>query len=612
MIEKKYKNKKWLYSRYVIRQMSLRQIASECSKDIGTMKNWLNKHDIPMHSKEVQSSIHSRAIKNRDKSFQENRIKKIKSLWDEKRKVNFPLLNKEFLEKNYPLKIVRDLAEEIKCTKRMIHEALDSYNIKKRTYKEEHELSQRKRYESIRNNTFHNKEWLEEKYKNSCITDISKECGVNAGAISYWLNVFNIPKHDKKTRKETLRIKVKEYWNSLTDKNRKELTIKIHNSKKKNGSYGKSFTEDLFARSLIQNNIKFERQKKYDRWLIDFYLIDYGIYIQFDGDYWHGHLNTIEELEKTEQGKVIIKTMKRDSEQNKAIPNLIRILDSEFNDSLYYSYDSGKCKDEIDKIVKMKGDYFSSPMYNKIVLTYQPSFYEEENKRWKHRKIKEKIIKNRCSYLNKLPYELTDKEILRGFKISGVNYGFSHFNPLWIKAFIEEYSINSIYDPCAGWGHRLLGANNIKYIGNDIDTTVTNGLFNIAKEFNLRDKIIYNYDSSEFIPKERYEAVFTCPPYFNLEKYSSKETSTNKYPVYSDWLNLWWKNTVRNSLVNCSKYFCYVICDKYKEDMNKTCVTLGLTKVKEIELGSSKKVSHFNRANKKEKVKSDILVIFML
>lgn len=39
----------------------------------------------------------------------------------------------------------------------------------------------------------------------------------------------------------------------------------------------------------------------------------------------------------------------------------------------------------------------------------------------------------------------------------------------------------------------------------------------IIKDFNINNVIIYNNDASEFIPKEDYEAIFTCPPYFNTE-----------------------------------------------------------------------------------------------
>ena len=74
--------------------------------------------------------------------------------------------------------------------------------------------------------------------------------------------------------------------------------------------------------------------------------------------------------------------------------------------------------------------------------------------------------------------------LLRGFKISGIHYGYSHFNPLIIKKFLEDTNAKICYDPCGGWGHRILGSMNIdKYIENaKTDTEVKE-----AKEFE------YNY-----------------------------------------------------------------------------------------------------------------------
>ena len=36
------------------------------------------------------------------------------------------------------------------------------------------------------------------------------------------------------------------------------------------------------------------------------------------------------------------------------------------------------------------------------------------------------------------------------------------------------------------------------------------------------EKSFYNKDASKFIPEEEYEAVFTCPPYYNIEIYNKK------------------------------------------------------------------------------------------
>jgi len=174
-------------------------------------------------------------------------------------------------------------------------------------------------------------------------------------------------------------------------------------------------------------------------------------------------------------------------------------------------------------------------------------------------------------------------------KISGIHYGFSHFSPFWIKVFIDEFNITSIYDPCGGWGHRLLGAWDIDYYYNDIDKRTYSGVKKIYeehKEKNFHQKKFYCKDAASFSLNETYDAVFTCPPYFDIENYTHEETSTKKYPKYEDWLNDWWGGVVRN----CSptKYFAFVINEEYKEDMVNVVVTNGYKVIGERALGKKR------------------------
>jgi len=267
------------------------------------------------------------------------------------------------------------------------------------------------------------------------------------------------------------------------------------------------------------------------------------------------------------------------------------------------SYSKKERDREFFATIKNKGGYNKVPYSNRNILTFQQHFYEKEKEIWKNDKVKKYIYLNREKYLGKNKNELTDREILRAFKISGKYYGFSHFSPYWVKAFIEEFAIKSIYDPCGGWGHRLLGAWNIDYIYNDIDTRTYQGVKNIYddyKNFNNFVKKFYNNDAFSFIPKEKYEAVFTCPPYYNIEKYTWKFTSTKVFNNYNEWINIWWDKVVKNC--NPSKYFSFVINETYKDDMSKIIEKNGYSFLKEIKLGKTK--SHYTNG------KNEILVIF--
>jgi hypothetical protein len=201
-------------------------------------------------------------------------------------------------------------------------------------------------------------------------------------------------------------------------------------------------------------------------------------------------------------------------------------------------------KINLDKsLLQKEFDYYKNHQGNlcysnkNYIIRYfqQDVFYKKENELFNNNEIKEKLISNRCKYLNKTINELTDNELLLGFKYSGIYWGYSHFNPLIFKYFINEFNINICYDPCGGWGHRLLGGLQLtKYIYNDISYNVLNNCKNIVSYFNINNVIFYNYDCRDFIPSENFDAIFTCPPYYNMEKYDNEFLSFNEYMIFID------------------------------------------------------------------------------
>lgn len=227
------------------------------------------------------------------------------------------------------------------------------------------------------------------------------------------------------------------------------------------------------------------------------------------------------------------------------------------NINLKLSYTLNELNKEIEFYKNTEGNYNSIPSKNKIILNYQPHFYDRERQLWQDTTIKEKIISNRCKYLNKSESNLTTAEILRGFKISGLYYGYSHFSPLWFKKFINDFNIKTAYDPCGGWGHRLLGilgTNLEKYYYNDFDLRTVKGVEQIAKFTNIENKIVLTNNKAEkYIPQLNVDAIFTCPPYYNKEKYNNK-TFKNK-----DDFTTWWNKVVQNCLQTNCKYFGVVI-----------------------------------------------------
>jgi len=219
-------------------------------------------------------------------------------------------------------------------------------------------------------------------------------------------------------------------------------------------------------------------------------------------------------------------------------------------------------------------------------------------------KIAKKLIKNRAKYLFKEPKDITDRELLRGFKISGQHHGYSHFSPQWFKWFIENHSGKSILDPCGGWGHRMLGTIGTKleqYIYNDFDTQTYNGCKDIINDwttyFSSRISLFNQRAELLNVSCLEYDTIFTCPPYFNKETYNN--TSFTNYEDF----RTWWANCINNILKESVNVIGIVIDPINKETISSPIKQKGLKLVEEHTIKTNK--SHFATSDPKE-----ILLVF--
>ena len=218
----------------------------------------------------------------------------------------------------------------------------------------------------------------------------------------------------------------------------------------------------------------------------------------------------------------------------------------------------------------------SNTHFNNLLLPFiEDLFFWEEKELWQNLEIREKLIKNRCKYLNKKEEELTQNDLLLGFKKSHIYKGYSSFSTTLIRAFINEYNIKSIYDPTAGWGHRLLGAWNIVYHYNDTNTKLSEKMREIINFYSKikrpKEKILTNFDAASYVPTDKYDAVFTCPPYWNTEKYNHEGDSWIGFKSYDDWLIGWWRKVVKNA-EKVAPIFVYIVNEKFAEDMNREII----------------------------------------
>jgi hypothetical protein len=300
-------------------------------------------------------------------------------------------------------------------------------------------------------------------------------------------------------------------------------------TKRKNNTFKISTEEEICFNllSLVYKNI--ERQYKTDLYpfACDFYIHDINTFIEYNGTWTHGghpfdsdntdDLNTLHswKLKKSKYYDNAIKTWTEydvNKRKTAALNNLNFIefwsIQDVCNFILTIPCVDKKLQQEFNYYKTASGNLSSistnSKRYNIIKYFQQNVFYKNEIKLFQDKNIRDKLIDNRKRYLNKDTF--TVFELLTGFKIAGIHYGYSHFNPLWFKWFIEKYNVTTCYDPCGGWGHRLLGGLNLKrYIYNDLSTTTYNNINNIINYFGITNTVTYNNDACNFIPNEEFE-----------------------------------------------------------------------------------------------------------
>lgn len=134
----------------------------------------------------------------------------------------------------------------------------------------------------------------------------------------------------------------------------------------------------------------------------------------------------------------------------------------------------------------------------------------------------------------------------------------TNFLPIRAKAIYERFCPKDgiIYDYSAGFGGRMLGAlsskNNYTYIAVEPNSDTYYNLLQLGSYIEKETKRIesfkiYRTGSENFIPSQQIDFAFSCPPFFNLERYSNESSqSIVKYPEYNDWLEYYVRPTIQN------------------------------------------------------------------
>lgn len=203
---------------------------------------------------------------------------------------------------------------------------------------------------------------------------------------------------------------------------------------------------------------------------------------------------------------------------------------------------------------------------NELIRGYMPHLVEVEDhkghsicKSWTTENLTEILIKSINT--GKSTVQSYPSEILKKLKYSPVTI----YSPLMTKRILEELNCRTVFDPCIGWGGRMLGTamKGGSYTGCEPFTRTFQGLTEIKKDFKLQNIEIHNKpveDVLESLGEKTYEMCLTSPPYYDLEVYSHEATqSTEKYKTYDIWIQDFLKPIIEYVCSHVTKYSCWSV-----------------------------------------------------
>lgn len=194
--------------------------------------------------------------------------------------------------------------------------------------------------------------------------------------------------------------------------------------------------------------------------------------------------------------------------------------------------------------------------------------------------------------------------------LSGLYFRSSIMNPIVPYSLSMHPSVTSkgnkfkVLTPTLGWSSYLLGmlnnSNLSEYVGIDVIPKVCDNTRNIANKNKIKNSIFCKpsedlYKDKSFMIKYRnyFDFVFFSPPYFQLELYKGKNQSTERYKTYEEWLEKYWRQTVKlcKHSLKSNKLMMYIISGytdntyiNLEKDMNGITKEEGFVFVKKLDM----------------------------
>lgn len=244
------------------------------------------------------------------------------------------------------------------------------------------------------------------------------------------------------------------------------------------------------------------------------------------------------------------------------------------------------------------------------------TFYARELQMWEadevhHRKwgrLRARLLANRLQYLSKLPESAL--EVVRGLAISGEIRSYSTFVNTAMLAVLDRYEPTHMYDPCSGWGERMLtcAQRGVTYTGTDISEAVVTAHQGLIDRLGLTNVSVALGDSATRDMRDGlHEMVLTCPPYGDTEIYTSHGAENLDDEVFLEW----WKQVVSMSVAPSTRVFAFQISEKWRKRMSAVAQSvLGEQWHLADEIDASVSRNHFQRARSRQKHRGETMVVF--
>lgn len=222
-----------------------------------------------------------------------------------------------------------------------------------------------------------------------------------------------------------------------------------------------------------------------------------------------------------------------------------------------YSYSDKELHDDWQRLCKIT-EYKSGAQFKpgmKLCQHFCDNFWSIQNnkghsfeKAWKDPKTMNTVREWGLKGMSQLWMSWIRRAVFMTSGLPNSSFYRPHFSRQLIHMHGNTHGV--LFDPCIGWGGRMLGtlSTGWDYIGCDPNKTTFDNVNKILA-FIDRNAELHNIPAETFTYDRKVDIVLTSPPYFNLEVYSDDvNQSYNKFDSFTNWNDNWFVPLMKNSI----------------------------------------------------------------